>query len=74
MLHALNVTPLVKYETLPMAAEFEVPTLDELPDVVPYTKIQYSRPVDDVTELGVSSAKAVGERTFDNALKKARGQ
>lgn len=78
MLQALISTPLVKYENLPMAAEFEVPVLEDLPDVVPLTKIQYSRPVDDVAELkrilGVSSAKAVGERTFDNALRKARGE
>ncbi|MFZ5748731.1 MAG: ATP-binding protein [Pseudomonadota bacterium] len=78
LLQALISTPLVKYENLPMTAEFEVPSIDGLPDVVPYTKIQYSRPVDDVAELkrilGVGSAKAVGERTFDNALRKARGE
>lgn len=78
LLQALMTSSLVKYETLPMKAEFEVPSIEDLPDVVPYTKIQYSRPVDDVAELkrvlGVASAKAVGERTFDNALQKARGE
>lgn len=78
MLKALQETPLVKYESLPMKADFVVPALEQLEEVVPYTKIQYSRPVDDVAllkkALGLPSAKAVGERTFDIALQKQRGK
>lgn len=68
---ALVETPLVKVETLPQKAEFLVPAIEDLEEVIRYTKIQYSREVDEVEALkkalNASSAKAVGEKTFDMA-------
>jgi len=68
----------VGFETLTKDAVFAAPEREDLPDVVRFTKIQYSREVDDIDflkrALKVGSAKAVGERTFDLALQKQRGQ
>jgi hypothetical protein len=76
MLKALIDTPLVKYESLALRTEFAVPAVEQLEEVVPYTKIQYSRPLDEVAilkkALGLGSGKAVGERTFDIALERQR--
>lgn len=78
MFKELTQTPMVKYETIAMKTDFSVPSIEQLDEVVPYTKIQYSRPIDDVEvlkkSLGLGSAKAVGERTFDNALQRQRGR
>jgi len=55
-------------------ADFRAPKRDSVKKRVPTVKIQYSRPVRDVEllekELNVSSAKAVGESTFDTVLKR----
>jgi hypothetical protein len=65
-------------ETLTQKAAFVSPRRDELVFTPRSTKIQYSRPVADVEflqeALGVSSAKAVGERTFDLALRKQKAE
>jgi len=55
-------------------ADFRAPKRDSVKKRVPTVKIQYSRPVKDVSllekELNVTSAKAVGEATFDTVLKR----
>jgi hypothetical protein len=63
-----------------MSAKLEIPRWQHASFnryLVPTIKIQYSRPTSDVEFLkktfGVQIAKAVGERTFDVALKRQRG-
>lgn len=62
----------VRFERLTANTVFAPPAREELGEVVRYLKIQYSRTVDDVeilkNALGATSAKAVGEKTFDQAL------
>ena len=58
---------------------FQSPRIEDLMPTGPrWVSIQYSRPFPDVEflqgALNAHSAKAVGERTFDLALKKQRGQ
>lgn len=56
---------------------FKAPDKSSVETAPPLTKIQYSRAVEDIETLklalGVDSAKAVGEKTFDIALERHRG-
>lgn len=72
LLDFVSKTPLRKSDTLSERTTFSAPARDAVQKGPRYVKIQYSRPVDDVEalqeELGVRSAKAVGEKTFDLTL------
>jgi len=81
--HTRDRSPLYKYveertfarfEKLTADTAFDPPEREDLGEVVRYAKIQYSRTLDDIdvlkSALGVGSAKAVGERTFDLALQR----
>ena len=67
-----------KPEALPKKTTFAAPSRGSIIKVPKTVKIQYSRPVDDIDflqdALGVTSAKAVGERSFDLALSRQRGE
>ncbi len=68
----------VKAEEIVGRSAFTAPSRDAVVKGPRLIKIQYSRPVDDVgflqEALGLSSAKAVGERTFDLILKRQRDE
>ena len=69
----------VSSEQLKQKHTFESPRADELLPAGPrWVSIQYSRPLPDIEflqdALNVHSAKSVGERTFDLAIKKQRGE
>ncbi|MER2512885.1 MAG: ATP-binding protein [Nitrosomonas ureae] len=68
----------VKLESLPTRAEFIAPARGSFSKAIKVIKVQYSRPVDQVDflmkELSLSSAKAVGERTFDLTYQKMGGE
>lgn len=72
LLKFVTETPLRKSDTLSEKTIFAAPARDAVQKGPRYVKIQYSRSVDDVEvlqeELGVRSAKAVGEKTFDLTL------
>lgn len=66
----ISKASIVRPEQLPVAkAEFSAPARSSLQKKIKTVKIQYSKPMSQVeslmTELSVTSAKAVGERTFD---------
>jgi len=67
-----------KPESLPKKSSFAAPARGAIIKGPKTVKIQYSRKIDDIDflqdALGVSSAKAVGERTFDLVLKRQRGE
>ncbi len=67
-----------KADTIKRKAEFKAPARGSIKKTVRTVNILYSRPVKDVEFLGdvlsVNSAKAVGERTFDIALKTHRSK
>lgn len=73
-----TATVATKPEALPKKATFHAPTRGSIIKGPRTVKIQYSRNVDDIDflqdALGVTSAKAVGERTFDLVLKRQRGE
>ena len=66
----------VSPDTLRTTAAFQAPARDRFVKGPKTVTIQYTRPVDDVAllqdALGVHSAKAVGEATFDSALRKQK--
>ena len=66
----------ISADNLVTSQPFKAPDKSSIESVPPLTKIQYSRPVADIeflkSALGVDSAKAVGERTFDIALERQR--
>lgn len=68
---------LVKADGISEPSSFTAPSRGEMAFSVPTVKVQYSRPTSDVEFLketfGIHAAKAVGERTFDAALKRQRG-
>lgn len=69
----------VQVDTLTAKKNFKAPTREAVAKRGPKTvKIQYSRPVRDVDflkeALDVTSAKAVGERTFDLVVKRQRAR
>ncbi|OSZ69568.1 hypothetical protein CAP40_01545 [Sphingomonas sp. IBVSS2] len=72
----VSKTPTVRPETLQKKAAFKAPARTSFVKGPKTVKIQYSRPVADVEllqdALGVSSAKAVGETTFDAALRRQK--
>ena len=85
--HSRNESPLLKFvnksqpakpDSFTQASNFRAPKRTSFSTGPKTVKIQYSRRVDDVEfleeELGLSSARAVGERTFDLILKRQRGQ
>lgn len=59
----------VKAESLPVSSTFVAPARGSLSKGPKTVKLQYAKPVDEVqflmTELDVSSAKAVGEKSFE---------
>ncbi|MDP3738043.1 MAG: hypothetical protein Q8R02_11680 [Hyphomonadaceae bacterium] len=65
-------TTQVRSEALPKAATFKAPKRTEVVRSARYTKVQYSKKVDDIEilkdALNLTSASAVGERTFDIVL------
>jgi hypothetical protein len=67
-----------KVEALNTKAAFLAPARGSISKAVRTIKIQYSKPIDDVeflmTELRVSSAKAVGEKTFELAFERMGGK
>lgn len=74
LLKFVNERQSVKFERIAADAIFAPPAREALAPVVRYLKIQYSREVDDIeilkSALGVATAKAVGEKTFDLALQR----
>jgi|SRR5215831_17060017 len=71
--------PRVPAEQLKDQQTFRAPEIEEVPMPGPrWVTIQYARPLPDIEflqdNLHVGSAKAVGEKTFDLALKKQRGE
>ena len=72
LLAAVNTVALVRSETLPTASTFTAPTRGSVNRGPKTIKLQYVKPVVDVQflmkELGVSTAKAVGEKTFELIL------
>ena len=83
--HTRQESPLNQYVTksstvspdsLKATAAFQAPARDRFVKGPKMVTIQYSRPVDDVAilqdALGVHSAKAVGEATFDAALRRQK--
>jgi len=78
LLDRVNKASPTKVETLSRKAEFRAPSRGSLKKVQREIGIQYSRPVKDVEyledALNVSSARAVGERTFDVVLKSQKAK
>jgi hypothetical protein len=74
--HFVESLPSVRPENLTKSMEFSGPERSELSDVIKTVKIQYARDEDDIEflkdQLGVRSAKAVGETTFDLILERQR--
>lgn len=70
----VEARPLVRFESIPAASNFEAPDREQLAPVEKWVKIQYSRKADEIdilkSALGVSSARAVGEKAFDLTLKR----
>lgn len=78
LLNKINTASETKAETFTRKAEFRAPGRGTLKRVQRTVGIQYSKPVKDVDflqeNLGVNSARAVGERTFDMVLKSQRSK
>ena len=85
--HPQNESPLLQFvhksnlvapETLTISRAFNAPSREAVKKGPKTTKIQYSRLADDVDfmkdALGVSSAVAVGEKTFDLMMQRQRGE
>ncbi len=83
--HTRQESPLNQYvaksstvspDTLRATATFQAPARDRFVKGPKMVTVQYTRPVDDVVILqdafGVNSAKAVGEATFDAALRRQK--
>lgn len=72
LLSLITKTPSAKTESIVRPSAFTAPTRDSFVTGPRFVKIQYSRQLDQVevlrSELGVNSAKAVGEKTFDLML------
>jgi hypothetical protein len=68
----------VKAESLPARSEFKAPRRGSIVKGPKTMKIQYSKPKDQIdfllSELSVSTAKAVGECTFDLIYKRMRSE
>jgi Histidine kinase-, DNA gyrase B-, and HSP90-like ATPase len=78
MLNQVNKATQTRAETLTRKAEFRAPRRGTMKKVQRVVGIQYSKPVKDVDflqeALGVRSARAVGEKTFDLVLKSQRAK
>lgn len=78
LLQFVNKAGFTKVESLTAKSEFAAPARDAsfLRKGPPTVKIQYSKPVDEIEflqeALGVTSAKAVGEKTFELVLSRQR--
>ncbi|MBF0334409.1 MAG: hypothetical protein HQL40_12310, partial [Alphaproteobacteria bacterium] len=78
MLQFVSKAALIKVDSLTAKAEFTAPARDAayLRRGPPTVKIQYSKPTEEIEflqqALGVSSAKAVGEKTFELILSRQR--
>lgn len=72
----VNAAPKTRADEFVKKSDFTAPKRETLTKKEPTVKIQYSRPKKDVEflqkELGVASAKAVGESTFDTVFKRHR--
>jgi hypothetical protein len=71
-------SPTVPFESFRRQQDFTAPARGDLPEVIRYIKIQYARKWDDVEflreRLGASSAKGVGEKTFDQTLARLKAK
>lgn len=78
LLDYVNRATSVKSEDLPRKSTFVAPARGSLKKGPKTVKLQYAKPVDQVDflmkELDVSSAKAVGERTFELIFKRMGGE
>lgn len=76
LFQVVTQTPSAKADSIRNKATFVAPHRGDRAYAPRTAKIQYSRPLTDIAvlkdALGVSSAKAVGERTFDLILKRQR--
>lgn len=74
----VNKAPPAKSESFTTRRSFAAPARGSISKSKQTTKIQYSRPVEDVEllkeALNLNSAKAVGELTFDLILRKEKGE
>lgn len=72
----VSTVPQVKIDSLTVKSEFAAPNRGDIVQEEPTIKIQYSKPVEEIEflkeALGVWSAKAVGERTFELILEMQR--
>lgn len=77
LLKVIKSAAKVSTDRMTTSRPFKAPDKSSIETAPPLTKIQYSRPVEDIEvlkeALGVDSAKAVGEKTFDIALERHRG-
>lgn len=84
--HPKNESPLLQFvnksksispESLTISKPFSAPSRESVRQGPKTVKIQYARPFDDVEfmkeELDLTTARAVGEKTFDLALKRLKG-
>jgi hypothetical protein len=77
LIKLIKSSSMISVDQLTTTRSFKAPDKSSLDTSPPRTKIQYSRSIDDIeflkNALGVSSAKAVGEKTFDIAIERQRG-
>ena len=78
LLDFVNKVPTKKVDTIISKSTFSAPSRGEVVKWPRFIKVQYSRSQEDIEfmqdELGVQSARAVGERTFDIVMKRLRGE
>lgn len=78
LLDYVNKATTIKPEELPPRSNFAAPKRGEIRKATKTVKVQYSKPVDEVSflkdELGVNSATAVGERTFELIYQRLGGK
>jgi hypothetical protein len=78
MQELVSKAALVKAEELPAQTSFVAPHRGTLKKSTKTIKVQYSRPVDKVdflmAELGLGTAKAVGEKSFDLIYERMGGE
>lgn len=78
LLAYVSTVAAVKTETLPARSTFAAPARGSFSKSPKTVKLQYAKPVDEVkflmSELDVSSAKAVGEKTFELIYQRMGGK
>ena len=77
LMRLIRNAPKSSVDVLKTDQAFKAPDKSSVEEAPPTIKIQYSRPIEEIeflkSALGVDSARAVGERTFEIVLERNRG-